>query len=79
LFYRYVPGNIADISTLKTTIDELTALGVEHSFALLDAGYASESNIKHLRKNQIDFLMRLPAGRVLYELTPIIRTESVVE
>ena len=69
LFYRYVPGNIADISTLKATIDELTALGVEHSFALLDAGYASESNIKHSLENQIDFLMRLPAGRMLYKET----------
>ncbi|MDX1917207.1 MAG: transposase [Rickettsiaceae bacterium] len=67
LFYRYVPGNIEDISTLKTTIEELKSLGVEHSFALLDAGYCSEENIKHLRENHIDFLMRLPAGRVLYK------------
>jgi hypothetical protein len=69
LFYRYVPGNIADTSTLKATIEELKALGIQHSFALLDAGYSSESNIKHLRENQIDFLMRLPAGRVLYKET----------
>jgi transposase len=69
LFYRYVPGNIADTSTLKVTIDELKALGVEHSFVLLDAGFSSDTNIKHLRGNQIDFLMRLPAGRVLYKET----------
>jgi transposase len=69
LFYRYVPGNIADTSTLKATIEELKALGVQHSFALLDAGYSSEANIKHLREHHIDFLMRLPAGRVLYKET----------
>ena len=65
LFYRYVPGNVADTSTLKCTIDELKALGANHSFALLDAGYASEENIGYLRANKIDFLMRLPAARVL--------------
>lgn len=69
LFYRNVPGNIADTSTLKATIEELKELGVANSFALLDAGYASSENIKHLRENQIDFLMRLPAGRALYKET----------
>jgi transposase len=69
LFYRYVPGNIADVSTLKATIEELKTLGIQHSFALLDAGYCSEANIKLLREHKIDFLMRLPAGRVLYKET----------
>jgi len=67
LFYRYVPGNISDTSTLKATIDELKSLGSGYSFALLDAGFLSEANIKHLRDNKIDFLMRLPVGRVLYK------------
>jgi transposase len=69
LFYRYVPGNISDTSTLKATIEELKSLGSGYAFALLDAGFSSEANIKHLRENQIDFLMRLPAGRVLYKET----------
>lgn len=67
LFYRYVPGNLADVASLQVTIQELKALGVNQSFALLDAGYCSENNIKHLRENKIDFLMRLPAGRKLYK------------
>ncbi len=69
LFYRYVPGNISDTSTLRATIEELKSLGSGYSFALLDAGFSSEANIKHLRENKIDFLMRLPSGRVLYKDT----------
>jgi transposase len=67
LFYRYVPGNISDISTLRATINELKTMGVKQSFALVDSGYCSEENIELLRTEQIDFLMRLPAGRSLYK------------
>lgn len=67
LFYRNVPGNISDVSTLQATIEELRALGVKHAFALVDSGYCSEENILLLRKAQIDFLTRLPAGRSLYK------------
>ncbi len=67
LFYRYLPGNLTDVSTLEQTIAELTAMGVENSFALIDAGYFSESNIKALYKRNIHFLTRLPAGRMLYK------------
>ena len=67
LFYRYTPGNIADVSTLNNTIEELKALGVQYKFALLDAGYCSEKNIKLLKDNNIDFLMRLPKSRRLYK------------
>ena len=67
LFYRYVPGNISDISTLRATILELKSMGVNQSFALVDSGYCSEDNIKLLREHHIDFLMRLPAGRSLYK------------
>ena len=34
--------------------------------ALLDAGYYSEPNMKHLFGNNISFLIRLPAGRTIY-------------
>lgn len=67
LYYRYVPGNISDVSTLNNTFAELKALGVKCSFALIDAGYCSEENIGLLRKHEIDFLIRLPAGRKLYK------------
>lgn len=55
-----------DINILETTIIELKAMGVNHSFVLLDAGYFAESNIKDLFVHQIDFLTRMPVGRKIY-------------
>jgi transposase len=77
LFYRNVPGNISDVSTLQATIEELTSLGVKHAFALVDSGYCSEENILLLRKAQIDFLTRLPAGRSLYKSLILNHTENL--
>ena len=77
LFYRNVPGNISDVSTLQATIEELTSLGVKHAFALVDSGYCSEENILLLRKAKIDFLTRLPAGRSLYKNLILNHTENL--
>ena len=74
LFYRFLPGNITDVSTLQTTIIELQALGVHNSYVLIDAGYFSESNILDLYEKKIDFLTRLPGGRKIYN--EIILNES---
>jgi len=67
LYYRYLPGNILDVSTLEHTIKELTLFGVKNKFVLIDAGYFSEANILDLYEKQIDFLTRLPAGRLIYK------------
>lgn len=67
LFYRFLPGNITDIMTLQKTIAELHEIGVENSFVLIDAGYYSESNIHELFEQKIDFLTRLPSGRILHK------------
>jgi transposase len=67
LYFRYVAGNIVDVVTLKTTMNELLALNINANYALLDAGYCSEANIIALYKAEISFLMRVPAGRLLYK------------
>lgn len=67
LFYRFLPGNVTDVTTLQKTIIELQEMGVKNSFILIDAGYFSESNICDLYDKKIDFLMRMPAGRKIYK------------
>ena len=67
LFFRCLPGNIVDVSTLTGTISELQKYGLKETFVYLDAGYFSEENITALCDNQIDFLIRLPANRILYK------------
>jgi len=44
LFFRYVAGNVIDVSTLTRTIAELKANGINTKFAILDAGYYTGVN-----------------------------------
>lgn len=72
LFFRYNAGNIVDVTTLRSTILELEAFGIETDFAILDAGYYSEDNIKDLyggegREEAIPFLTRLGSNRKIYK------------
>jgi len=77
LYFRYAAGNIVDVTTLSNTLAELQQMGVSTSFALVDAGYFSEDNIKELYGKNIAFLTRLPAGRKLYK--SLIQSHQDVE
>lgn len=56
-----------DVSTLKATFRELAFFGVDISFAIIDAGYYSESNIVELQRAGISFIVRLVSNRVFYK------------
>jgi hypothetical protein len=67
LYFRYAAGNIIDVSTLKTTLKELAAYGVDVNYAVVDAGCFSEDNIKELNKFNIPYITRLVSNRRLYK------------
>jgi len=67
VYFRYLPGNIVDVSSLSTTVEELKKFGVKSSFVLVDAGFFSEINIKGLYTENIEFLTRLPSKIKLYK------------
>jgi hypothetical protein len=67
IYYRSIPGNVVDVSTLTTTIKELSGYGVAVDYALLDAGYSSEGNVRELFSNQIRFVTRLGSNRSIYK------------
>ena len=67
LYFRYIPGNVIDVSTLSRTIKELKAYNVDTKFAILDAGYLTEVNTKELYDNDISFISRLPEKTNLYK------------
>lgn len=69
VYFRYCPGNIVDVSTLCTTVAELSQYGVPIDYAIVDAGYFSEDNIKELYRNKIHFVTRLAPNRKLYKQT----------
>ncbi len=67
LFFRILPGNIIDVSSLRNTLYELKNYGVKDAYVFLDAGYFSDENIRDMYENSIDFVVRLPSGRILYK------------
>ena len=75
LYFRYVAGNIGDVSTLTNTIAEMKKNGISTSSALVDAGYFSETNLRMLFASEISFLIRMPANRVIYNEIIINNTD----
>lgn len=69
VYFRYCPGNIVDVSTLCTTVAELSQYGIPIHYAIIDAGYFSEDNIKALYSSGIHFVTRLAPNRKLYKQT----------
>ncbi|MDR1992556.1 MAG: hypothetical protein LBQ98_03520 [Nitrososphaerota archaeon] len=66
MYFRYVAGNIGDVTTLANTIVEMKNQGISTSCALIDAGYFSEANLSLLLEAGIFFLIRMLARLVMY-------------
>lgn len=67
LFFRYVPGNIIDVSTLTRTVAELKANGINTKFAILDAGYYTGINADALFDAGISFITRMKSNFKVYK------------
>ena len=67
IYFRYVAGNIVDVSTLITTVNEMEQYGVSVSHAILDAGYFSEKNVVELFDSGIPFMTRLAPNKAAFK------------
>ncbi len=67
LFFRYVVGNVIDVSTLTRTIAELKANGINTKFAILDVGYYTGKNADALLDAKISFITRLKEKLRIYK------------
>jgi hypothetical protein len=67
IYFRYCPGNVIDTTTLIRCLAELKEQGVNTKFAILDAGYYSDENIREFFEHKISFLTRMKENRVLYK------------
>ena len=67
VYFRYVAGNIIDVSTLITTVSELEQYGVSVNHAILDAGYFSEKNAEELFESGIPFMTRLAPNKTVFK------------
>jgi hypothetical protein len=72
LYFRYVKGNVLDVSSLAITIDDLKRYGIDVDHCILDAGYYCSDNIEDLEYSEIPYLLRLRAGNKIYD--ELIRT-----
>ncbi|MBQ9327532.1 MAG: transposase [Solobacterium sp.] len=57
LFYEEYPGSIVDISELDTMIEKAVGYGYKDIGFILDRGYFSKANIRHLDELNYDFLI----------------------
>ncbi len=67
LFFRYVAGNVIDVSTLTRTIAELKANGINTKFAILDAGYYTGVNADILLDAKVSFITRMKSNFKVYK------------
>lgn len=67
IYFRYCPGNIIDVTTLCTTMAELKQYAVSVEYAIMDAGYFSEENVKSLYRAEVQFITRLAPNRKLFK------------
>jgi hypothetical protein len=61
--YRLLPGNISDVSTLRTTVKSLDFLGAGKLHLVLDRGFYSVANLDALFSRRHKFTIAVPAGR----------------
>jgi len=56
-YYRKLPGNIADVKTVKNLIADMDFLGYKKIKLVMDRGFYSEDNINELYQNHLKFLI----------------------
>lgn len=77
IYFRAIGGDIADTSTLKTTIAEITKLGLKTESAILDAGFCSKENLQFMCEQELDFVTRLPKSHnVFFDLVDELKVSE---
>lgn len=64
LFYRVLPGSIADVSTLKFTEELMRELGCRDFHFILDRGFFSQDNLLEMLTHRIGFTMAIPLSNL---------------
>ena len=67
IFYRAVPGNIIDASTLIRTLEELKLMNIDVGSVIIDAGYCDLKNIAELYESKVSFVTRLKPNLLMYK------------
>ena len=68
VYYRLLPGNIKDVSAFKMSLQES---GIKDATIIIDKGFASNSNIEALEKEELKFIIPLPRNSSLIDYQKI--------
>lgn len=60
VYYRTLPGNIADVTTIRTLLTDIDLLKLDKVKLVLDRGFYSEENINALYHHHYKFLIAAP-------------------
>jgi transposase len=60
IYFKLFPGSVSDVVTLKNLVAEVKSFGITKSLFILDRGFYSESNIREMASEHIDFILPLP-------------------
>ncbi|GAB6276005.1 MAG: hypothetical protein SAMD01599839_05450 [Rectinema sp.] len=61
VYYRTLPGNIADVTTIRTLLTDIDLLKLDKVKLVLDRGFYSEENINDLYHHHYKFLIAVPS------------------
>lgn len=56
-YYRVLPGNIVDVSTVRRLIKDVQYIGVKKPKLMMDRGFYSKNNIDELMNNKFKFIV----------------------
>jgi len=59
IYYRKLPGNIADVTTVRNLLSEIDFLRSKKVKLVMDKGFYSEKNVNELYRNHSRFLMAI--------------------
>jgi len=76
VFYRLLPGNIREISTLKHTIDEC---GMQDAVVIADKGFYSKHNVEELRRHQLRYILPLKRNNTAIAYHTVDEMEASTE
>jgi hypothetical protein len=67
IFFKYIAGNIVDVSTLEYVISTVKMFNIDIKSVTLDAGYNSIDNLEYLSSLNITFVTRMQENRTEFK------------
>jgi len=76
--YRTYPGSLKDVSTIKNLVEMFQSLDLKILYLVLDRGFFSIPNLRHLVAKNTDFIVSIPQNRKVATELILSSTEEVV-